>query len=157
MVERVFLNALIELEGHIECLMVASGTSIFRQTIDHEANGIELFFGVAWLAEIIEAPIGSTILGVDEMVEDVILGTRGSFEVFRLAEYAIGCRESPEDAGIQDGTLVGGLHQLAASGHLAVEASVLMVLHLVEPEAENVVLQHVENFTSEGCDGIAMC
>ena len=157
MVERVFFYALIELEGHIECLMVASGTSILRQAIDHEANGIELFLRVAWLAEVVQTPISAAILRVDEVVEDVVFGTCCGIKVFRLAEHTIGCRERPEDASVQDSTFVGRLHEFAAARHLSVEAAMLVVLHLFEPEAQNVVFQYFLHLCSERCDLFATC
>ena len=46
----MFLNAVKQLQGTLQCLAVARGTGIFRHTIDGKADGIELLLGVKRVA-----------------------------------------------------------------------------------------------------------
>ena len=126
--------------------MVARRTSVFRQAINHETDGVELLLGVFRLTFVIYTPIGAAVFHIEEMFDDVFFGTSGCFKVFGLAKHTIGGGERPQDAGIQDAALVSRLHQFAFARHLAVETTVLLVLHLVEPEVENVVFENVPNF-----------
>ena len=65
-------------------------------------------------------------------------------------QHSVGCRERPQDAGIEDGTLLCLGVQYAVAVNTTIETSMLVVLHLVEPEAQDVVLQHILHFTFDG-------
>ena len=62
-----------------------------------------------------------------------------------MIEHPIRRREAPKNACIQDGTLVGLPVQFVAAHHLTVEATMLPVLHFVEPERQDVLCQHIQN------------
>ena len=77
------------------------------------------------------------------MLDDIVLGTSGHIQILRLTQHPIGSREGPEDAGIQNRALVGIGMQHILIINATVEATVLLVLHLVDPEAQDVVFQHL--------------
>ena len=77
----MFLDTLEERNGVVERLAVTRSTGIFRQSIDHKANGIELLLGVEGVAFGIDTPIHTAILRIEEMVENIVLGTCGSSKV----------------------------------------------------------------------------
>ena len=142
----MLLDAVVETDGVVEGLGVARGTCIFGETVNDEANGIELLLGVEGIAFGIKTPVSSTIYLVDEVFEDIVLGTRSSHQIVRLAEYAIGGRKTPKDACIQDAPFVGFGHQGAITTHLAIEASLATVLHPIEPERQDVVFNDILHF-----------
>ena len=150
----MFLDAFVELDGIFQCFVVTRGTSIFRQSINHETYGIELLLRVFRIAFVVEAPICASKFLIDEMLDDIFLGTGGCFEVFRLAEHTISGRERPQDACIEDSALVSRFHQFSFACHLTIETAVLLVLHLVEPETENVVFKYVENLGFQNFDSV---
>ena len=78
MVEGVLLDAVEELQGIVQGLAVAGGTGILRQAVDGEADGVELLLRVLGPAQVVEAPVDAALLLVDEVVNDVVLGPRGS-------------------------------------------------------------------------------
>ena len=162
-IKGVLLDAVEKLQGILQRLTVARGTGILGESVDGEPYGIELLLRVERIALVINAPIDAAVFRVDEVVDEVVLGTGGGSEVSpnsvlsgfvaessasgteitigtRGAEYAIGCRERPEDAGIQYSTLLGLRMQHAPPVHATIEAAVLAVLHLVKPETQDVVL-----------------
>ena len=77
------------------------------------------------------------------MLNDIVLGARGSLQVLRVLQHTESSREGPQYAGIQDGTFLGILMQLAVAVHPAVKATMLIVHHLVEPETQDVILHHI--------------
>src|SRR5574344_1882723 len=66
-IERMFFATVEELYCIVESFLVASGTHIFAQSIDHKPDGIKLLFGVLGIALTVERPVGAAILTVDEM------------------------------------------------------------------------------------------
>ena len=142
----MLLDAVVETDGIIEGLGVARCTCIFGEAVDDKTDGIELLLGVERIAFGIETPVGATIYLVDEVFEDIVLGTRSSHQIVRLAEYAIGGRKTPKDACIQDAPFVGFGHQGAITTYLAIEASLATVLHPIEPERQDVVFNDILHF-----------
>jgi hypothetical protein len=87
----VSLNVVVELDGCVECLLVARGARILAEAIDDEADGVGLLLGVERLALTVKAPVDATVLFIDEMVENIVLGACGGVEIF-LAFSARGRR-----------------------------------------------------------------
>ena len=143
MVEGMLLDAVEELQRTLQRLSVARGTHIFRHAVEREADGVELLLRVLRLPLVVQAPEDAALLGVEEVVDDVVFGPSGCREVFRLAQHAVGRRERPEDARVEDGTFVGCLHELAVAGHLSVESPVLFIHHILQPETQDVVFQYI--------------
>ena len=94
-IERVLFDTLKELDGIVESFLVASGTHIFAQAVDHESYGIKLLFGVLGIALAVERPVGAAIFAVDEMGNDIVLGSRCHFEILAFAEHTVCSREGP--------------------------------------------------------------
>ena len=103
----MFFNTVIQVESVLQGLSVTRGTGIFRQAVDGKADSIELLLRVLGLSLVVETPIHATIFRVDEMIDEITLGTICNFQILRFAKHSIGCREGPQDTGIQDGALVG--------------------------------------------------
>ena len=80
-IERMFLNALVEFDGIVQCLTVACSTSILREAVDGETDGVELLLRVERTALVVDAPVDTTILVVDEMLNQIILGPSGSLQI----------------------------------------------------------------------------
>ena len=81
LVEGMCFDAVIQVEGILQCLTVARGTCILRKTIDGKTNGIELLFGIQRPSLVVHTPVDATIFRVYEMVYKVALGTGGHVEV----------------------------------------------------------------------------
>ena len=77
------------------------------------------------------------------MLNDIVLGARGSLQVLRVFQHTESSREGPQDTSIQDSAFLCLWVQLALTIHPAVKATMLIVHHLVEPETQDVILQHV--------------
>ena len=135
--------AVIQIERVLQGLSVTRGTGIFRQTVDGKANGIELLLRVLRLTLVVETPIHAPIVGIDKMIDEITLGTICHFQIFWFAKHPISRRESPQDTGIQDGALIGIGMQYILIVDTSVETTVLLVLHLVNPKAKDVVFQHL--------------
>ena len=145
-VEGVFLNTLIEFNSIIERLMVACRTGILRHSVDGEADSIELLLRVEWLSLIVHTPKDATILLVNEVVNNILLGPCSSLQIFWIAQHTIGCRERPQDTSIQDGAFLCLGMQFLTAINTTIEAPVLTILHLVEPEAQDILLKNILHF-----------
>ena len=80
---------------------------------------------------------------VDEVVDEILVGPMGRFLYTRKEEYSIRCRERPKDAGVEDGTLLCFWMQHTLPVDTTVEATMLLVDHLIHPEGQDVILQHI--------------
>ena len=146
MIQRMLLNAVIELQGILQSLSVACGPHIFRQAVEGKADGIELLAGVQGLTFVVQAPKDTTILLVDEMLDEVIFGIGCRLQILRLLQHTIGSRERPEDTGIEDGTLLCIRMEHLMTINTSIEPSVLTVYHLCLPERQDVVFQDILHF-----------
>ena len=145
----MFLDTVEELYGIVESLLVASGAHIFAQSVDHKSNGIKLLLGVLGIAMAVERPIGASIFAVDEMGNDIVLGSCCHFKIFRPTEHAICSRECPQDATIENATLFSVGMQVAMTVDAAIESTVLAVNHVVNPEGQDVARKHILHFLLE--------
>ena len=139
-VESMVFDVMIQRDGDVECLLVTGGTSILRHTIDGESNGVGLLLGVQRIALVIHTPEDATLLLVEEVITHVVLSSCGSLQVLRLTEDTIGSRESPQDAGIHDGSLLCLRVYLLSAIHTTIVTTILMVGHMVYPIIEDVLL-----------------
>ena len=142
-IESMLLNTVIQVQCVFQGLSVTCGSGIFRKAIDGKADGIELLLRILGLSLIIEAPIHTPIFGIDEVLDDIVLGTCRHIQILRLTQHSVGSRESPEDAGIQDGSLVSIFMQHIAVVNTSIEAAMLLILHTVDPKPQDIVLQHL--------------
>ena len=152
-VEGMLLNAVEQLQGTLQSLPVASGTGILRHAVEGKADGIELLAGVQRHPLVVHAPVDTAILLVNEVLDEVLLGTGSHFKVFTNLlllvtcllplQHPIGCRERPEDAGIENGSLFGLGVQHTRAVHTSVESAMLAVYHLVHPEGQDVRGEHL--------------
>ncbi len=90
--------AVIERLGEFQCLLIACGPEIFRQTVDRESNGVKLLFRVLRAAFGVEAPEDPAIFLVSEAVANLVVGSGGRVEIFLFSEYSVRGGESPENA-----------------------------------------------------------
>ena len=139
-VESMVFDVMIQRDGDVECLLVTGGTSILRHTIDGESNGVGLLLGVQRIALVIHTPEDATLLLVEEVITHVVLSSCGSLQVLRLTDDTIGSRESPQDAGIHDGSLLCLRVYLLSAIHTTIVTTILMVGHMVYPIIEDVLL-----------------
>ena len=142
-VEGMILYALKQLDGVVKSLPVSCGADIFRQAVEGEADGVELLACVQRLPLVVDAPIDSTILLVDKVLDKVLFRIGGSLQILILSRHAISSRERPEDAGIEDGPLLSLRMKHFLSVDTSIESTVLAVDHLRLPEMQDVVLQHI--------------
>ena len=149
----VALDVLEEVEGDLQRLVVARGSRVLREPVYGETDGVELLLRVQRTSQVVHGPVNATLLAVEEMAEEVVLGARGSLETalaqvltpgVLLGQHAAGCRERPEDAGIQDSTFLGLGMQRTVAVHATVPAAMLVVLHLVQPERQYVLRQALQ-------------
>ena len=148
----MLLDAVKQLDGIIQRLLVAGSSGIFAQAIDHEPDGVELLLGIFGIAQIVHRPVGAAKLVVVEILNNVVLDECCRHQVLRIAQHAVGSREGPQDAGREDAALVGVFDELALTGHLAVETAVLVVYHIGQPKVQDVVFQHILNFGFQRLD-----
>ena len=146
MVAGMLLDAVIQSDSLHQCFLVASGAGVFRQAIDGKANGIELLLRVLLPPLIVETPIHATIFQVDEMVDEIAFGPTGHFQIDWLVQHPIGCRESPQDAGIEYGSFVSICMEQIVVVNTPIKTAMLIVLHAVNPEAQDIVFQHLPHF-----------
>ena len=139
-VESMVFDVMIQRDGDVECLLVTGGTSILRHTIDGESNGVGLLLGVQRIALVIHTPEDTTLFLVEEVITHVVLSSCGSLQVLRLTDDTIGSRESPQDAGIHDGSLLCLRVYLLSAIHTTIVTTILMVGHMVYPIIEDVLL-----------------
>ena len=143
------LNVVVELDGGVERLLVARGARILAEAIDDEADGIGLLLGVERLTLTVKAPVDATVLFIDEMVENIVLGTCGGVEIFLLFQHAVGGGECPQNTSVEDGTLLCfGVH-LVVTVDTAVVSAVLIVGDFIDPVPEDVVLKALFHFFLE--------
>ena len=142
-IQRMFFNTVIQVESVLQGLSVTRGTGIFRQAVDGKADSIELLLRVLGLSLVVETPIHATIFRIDEMIDEITLSAICHFQILRLTQYPVGSRESPEDAGIQDGSLVSIFMQHIAVVDASIEAAMLLILHTVDPKPQDIVLQYL--------------
>ena len=91
----MLFDTIKELDGIVESLLVASGANIFAQSVNHKTNGIKLLFGVLGITLVVERPVSAAIFAVDEMGNDIVLGSRCHFEILAFAEHTVCSREGP--------------------------------------------------------------
>ena len=142
-VEGMFLDTVIQVQRIVQRLSVARCSGIFRQSVNHKADGIKLLLGVQRVPLAIYAPVHASILLIDKMLNDIVLGSGSRLQILRMFQHPESRRERPEDTGIQDSPLLSLGVQFAVMGHAPVKAPMLIVHHLVEPETQDVILQHV--------------
>ena len=145
----MLFDALKEIASHAERFFVTRYPGIFAQPIDSETDGIELLLRVLRISLIVKTPIDAAVFMVDKVLQDIVFGPTGYLQVFWFAQHTIGSGEGPQDACIEDGSLVGMGMQMAAAIDASIEAAALMVNHTVEPEAEDIVLEHLAHLVSE--------
>ena len=145
----MLFDTIKELDGIVESLLVASGANIFAQSVNHKTNGIKLLFGVLGITLVVERPISAAIFAVDEMGNDIVLGSRCHFKILGFAENAICSRESPQDTTIEYAALFGIGVQVAMTVNTAIESTVLAVNHIVNPEGQDVACEHILHFLLE--------
>ena len=143
MVEGVLLDTIEERQRIVKGLMITRSPGIFRQAVDGKADGIELLAGVQRLSLIVETPIDTAILLVDEVTDEVVLGIGGRLQIAFIFQYTIGGREGPEDAGIEDCSLLRICMQHLLTVDTPVEPSVLTVYHLGLPERQDVLHKYI--------------
>ena len=157
-VPAMVLDDFIKLQGRPQRSVVARGTSIFREAIDHETESIELLLGVGRLAIGRHAPKGAAVFTVEEATLNIVLRTPGgsqerltvdSILLLDRAQNAIGCRERPKQAGIKDGSARGFLDQDATPRHLPIPPSTLVVRHTFEPERQDIFGQAREGLSPQ--------
>ena len=143
-VQAMVLDAAPQSYGQFQRLFFAGGAEILRTTVHREGDGVELLFGIERLAVRGEAPVDAAEFGVVETVPYLHESIAGGAEVFFLAEKPVGRRKCPQYAGVQYGSL--GRFRIQAAGAVdpAAEPS-CRVLHLVQPEGENVVFEFGED------------
>ena len=142
-IQRMFFNTVIQVESVLQGLSVTRGTGIFRQAVDGKADSIELLLRVLGLSLVVETPIHATIFRIDEMIDEITLSAICHFQILRLTQHPIGCREGPKDAGIQDGPLFGIFMEHIAVVDASIEAAMLLILHTVDPKPQDIVLQYL--------------
>ena len=81
------------------------------------------------------------------MFDKIILGARCRFKILRVTKDTIGSRERPKDTGIEDGSLLGFRMKHLVTIDTAIEAAVLTVCHLLQPEAQDVLLENILHFS----------
>ena len=80
-IERMFLNTFVKLDSIVQCLAITCSTGIFRQSIDSKADSVELFLGVEGMTLVVNTPVNAPVIRVNEVVDDIALGTSGSIKV----------------------------------------------------------------------------
>ena len=140
-VEAMLFDILKQADGIFQSLSITRGTMIFAQPVDGKADGIDLLLRIQWVAFAIERPVDTAELAVIEMIYHIAFGTRCRRQVFFLLQQTVGCRESPENTGIQYSTLFCFRHQDSGSRDAAIEATVRFIRHPVHPEGKNVGCQ----------------
>ena len=143
MIEGMLLDTIEKRQRIVKGLMITRSPGIFRQAVDGKADGIELLAGVQRLSLIVETPIDTAILLVDEVTDEVVLGIGGRLQIAFVFQHAIGGREGPEDAGIEDCSLLRICMKHLLTVDTPVEPSVLPVYHLGLPERQDVLHKHI--------------
>ncbi len=82
------------------------------------------------------------------MVEDIVFGTSSHLEILRFLQHTIGSRKGPQDASVEDGSLLGIGMQLLLGIDSPIEAAILAVHHLILPKAQDVVHDNILHFVS---------
>ena len=142
-VKGVLLYTVVQVQRIVQRLSVARRTGIFRQSVNHKADGIKLLLGVQRVSLAVHTPVHATILLIDKMLYDIVLGARGSLQVLRVFQHTESSREGPQDTSIQDSAFLRLWVQLALTIHPAVKATMLIVHHLIQPETQDIMLQHI--------------
>ena len=137
-IKAILLDILKQTNGIFQSLGITRGTMIFAQTIDGKADSIDLFLCIQWVTFIIERPVNAAELPVIEMIYHIAFGTHCRRQVFFFLQQTVGCRESPENTGIQYSTFFCFRHQDSGSRDTAIKATVRLVCHLVQPKRKNV-------------------
>ena len=140
-VEGVAFDVAVQLLRIVQCLAVAGGTCVFAQSIDGESDGVGLLPAVEHVSLCIQTPEDTALLGIDEAVDEIVSGPCGCLQVFRPVQDPVGGSERPEDAGVEDGSLFGIRHGVAAAVYPSEESAVAAVGHPVEPERQDVLFQ----------------
>ena len=140
-VEGVAFDVAVQLLRIVQCLAVAGGTCVFAQSVDGESDGVGLLPAVEHVSLCIQAPEDTALLGIDETVDEIVSGPCGCLQVFRPVQDPVGGGESPEDAGVEDGSLFGIRHGVAAAVYPSEESAVAAVGHPMEPERQDVLFQ----------------
>ena len=65
--------------GIFQRFRIPCGTGIFAQTVNSEADGIDLFFRIKRVAFVIQFPVDATVLRVVEPVYQIAFGTGSCF------------------------------------------------------------------------------
>ena len=150
-IQGMLLYVLIELYCIVECFMITRSTRILTESVDGKTNSIELLLRIFRLSLIVQTPEDTTIFMVDKMTDEVFFRPCSSLQILLFTQYTVGSRERPEDPCIKDSPLVSLLDELSTSGHLTVETAVLIILHLIKPETQDVVFQHILHLHFHGC------
>ena len=142
-VKGVLLYAVIQVKGVLQSLSVARSACILRKTVYGKGNGIELLLSVQRLTLVVHAPVHTSVFWVYKVVYQVVFRPCGSFQQLLLLQHPVGSREGPQYAGIEYGAFLGIGVQHSATVYTAVKATILVVLHFLEPEGQDVVFQHI--------------
>ena len=149
-IQGILFDTLIEGNSLLQGFLVARGTCIFRETVDGKTDGVELFARIERITQIIHAPEHTPELAVDEMGQKILLGARSGLQVLGIAQNTVGSRERPQDTGIENGSPFGLGMQYSAAVDAAVEAAMLMILHLLYPEGQDILAEHLKHFVPQG-------
>ena len=128
-----------------ERLLVGRNAVIFREAVNHEADGVELLLCIGGSAVGIHTPVRSAEFAVDEVLHDVIFRTGCVLKVLGTAQHAVGGGESPEDAGVEDGALCGiGVEAVVAVAAAIVTAA--RIRHFLHPVGKDIFGQVLNEF-----------
>ena len=151
-IERMFFYTLIEFDGIVKCLTIACGTGIFRQSVDSKTDSIELLLGIQRLTFIVHTPIDATILLVNKMLYQIVLGPCCGLQILGITQNTIRCRERPQDTGIKDSPFLCLRMKHPLTIDTTIKTTVFMILHLVKPETQDVFFQNILHFLLQHFD-----
>ena len=147
-VAAVILDVVEEADGVVKSFGVACRTGIFRQTVDGEPDGVELFFCVEGLAVGAYRPVYAAVFAVVETVDDLAFCAGGGFEISIVAYDAVCGRERPQYTGIQDRSLGSiGIETVVAVASSVESAA--WIGHPVGPVGEYVCAEVFHNLRTE--------
>ena len=147
-VAAVRLDVAEKAHGIVQRLGVARSPRILAESIDGKAQRIELLLGVERSAVGCYRPEHASVLMVVEAVDDLALGACSHLQVRLVAQHAVGGREGPEDARIEDGSLGSVGVQLVVSVATAMEAAA-RIHHVFDPIWQYVAGQALPHLTDE--------
>ena len=145
-VEAVGFDLTVEPHGILQRFGIARGAGVFREAVDGESEGVELFLGVERRAVGRERPVEAAVGAVVEAREQILFGACGLCEVGRTTRRAVSGREGPQDACVEHGPFRGVAQERAVAPHRSVPSAARFVGQ-TDPERKDVLVQ----------DGFGLC